>query len=217
MDSSALAVDVWASLVPSALRADKQARVRQLAIEAEARRQAADYDTGSILEVEAALLWALAEAIQARVVVEVGTFIGMSTTALASASTVQTVYTCDASNDCLPATKAIRTYPKCSSTDMLQDLRKRGVVADLCFFDGTLRPVDADLLKGLTHRETVFAFHDFNFGPKERVKHGRTYLQTVPRKGIGNVDLLKPRLWKHVLVNPLPDTTLALLVPEARL
>lgn len=191
--------------------------MRRLAIEAEARRGAADYDTGSILEIEAYYLWAIAESIGARVVIEVGTFIGMSTTALASASTVEAVYTCDASNDCLPSTSVIRTYPKRSSTDMLRELRTRGVVADLCFFDGALSPVDADLLKALTHARTVFAFHDFNFGPKQRVKNGNAYLETMPRKGIGNVNLLKPRLWKHVLVPPLPDTTLALLVPESRL
>ena len=38
----------------------------------------------------------------ARVVIEIGTFVGLSTTALASGPTVEAVYTCDASNDCLP-------------------------------------------------------------------------------------------------------------------
>jgi hypothetical protein len=35
----------------------------------------------------------------------------------------------------------------------------------------------------------------------------------VPRKGIGNVRLLIPMLKRHRLVEPLPETTLALLVP----
>ena len=212
-----VAAEFWTSVLPSVPRADWLERVRANFSVAEGRRSRADYDTGSITELEAYSLCALAEDCRARVVIEVGTFIGNSTQALAMGSAVETVYTCDASNDCFPATDVIKTYPHRSSTDMLQDLRKRGVSADLCFFDGTLRHVDADLLKALTHKGTVFAFHDYNFGPKEREKNGVKYLETVPRKGIGNVDLLKPRLWKHVLVQPQPETTLALLVPESRL
>jgi len=111
----------------------------------------------------------------------------------------------------------IRTYPKRSSTEMLQALRRHGVCADLCFFDGTLRQVDADLLVHVTHAATVFAFHDYNYGPKIRRKGGATYLQTMPPKGIGNVDLVRSVCPRHVLIEPQPETTLALMVPESRL
>lgn len=209
------AANFWSFLAPpsDAMRAE----VRQLAVDADARRLRADYATGSILESEALALWALAEFVKARVVIEVGTFIGTSTTALAMGSHVESVFTCDISNDCLPSFGVVRTYPKQSSTQMLRDVKRRGVRADLCFFDGVLSPTDADLVTEVTHDRTVFAFHDFNFGPKQRTARGVTYLETVPRKGIGNVNLLKPRLWKHTLVQPQPDTTLALLVPEAGL
>jgi predicted O-methyltransferase YrrM len=200
----------WASLKVSA---DIRSRVAALAVDAEARRAQADYNTGSILESEACLLAVLSERLKARTIIEVGTFIGMSTTALALGSAVESVYTCDGSNDCLPATTVIRTYPKRTSTHMLRDMGQLGVSADLCFFDGVLQQADSSLLRGLVHDQTVYAFHDYNYGPKVRCRHGRQFMETVPRKGIGNVGLLQPWLSNHRLVEPLPDTTLALLVP----
>jgi hypothetical protein len=200
----------WASLKVSA---DLRSRVAALAVAAEARREQADYNTGSILESEACLLAVLSEVTQARTIIEVGTFIGMSTTALSLGSAVQSVYTCDGSNDCLPATTVIRTYPKRTSTHMLRDLGRLGATADLCFFDGVLQQADSSLLRGLVHDQTVYAFHDYNYGPKQRIGRQGPYLETVPRKGIGNVRLLIPMLKRHRLVEPLPETTLALLVP----
>jgi hypothetical protein len=201
----------WASLKVSP---DIRSRVAALAMEAEARRVQADYNTGSILLDEACLLAVLSERLQARTIIEVGTFIGMSTTALALGSAVESVYTCDGSNDCLPSTPVIRTYPKRTSTFMLRELRRRmESQADLCFFDGTLSEQDLGLLATLVHGKTVYAFHDYNYGPKQRIGRQGPYLETMPRKGIGNVNLLKPWLPKHRLVEPLPETTLALLVP----
>lgn len=192
---------------------DRADVVQRLMDDAEARRSRADYDTGSILATEAAMLWALADYLAACVVIEVGTFIGVSTTALAAGASVQRVYTCDASNDCLPSGDVIQSYAKRSSTQMLRDLVARGVLADLCFFDGTLVPADVPLLKRVTGPETVFVVHDYNYGPKQR-KHG---LVTVPRKGIGNIEMLKPMRAGRVLVSPEHGTTLAALVPEGRL
>jgi predicted O-methyltransferase YrrM len=208
------ATKFWPAILPEVPRADWLAQIAQIAVEADGRRVKADYNTGSILEREAYLLCALATAISAGIVLEVGTFIGTSTLALAMGLSVRAVYTCDGSNDCLPATAVVRTYPHTSSTSMLRDLRAKGVKADLCFFDGVLRELDVDLLRGLIHSDTVFAFHDYNHGPKIRANGAH---EIVPRKGIGNVNLLRPYLPHHVLVEPEPETTLALLVPEARL
>lgn len=205
-------MDFWASVMLTAT-AVAPVHVRQLVAEAELRRGAATYDTGSIAESEALLLMALAERLRARVVLEVGTFIGTSTTAMAAASTVEAVYTCDVSNDCLPSSVAIRTYPKQTSTTMLRDLVKRGVQADLCFFDGVLNDVDVALLMRVTHPETVYAVHDYTYGPKIRTKRGVVTHEIMPRKGIGNIRLLQPLLSAHRLVEPMTDTTIAVLVP----
>lgn len=215
MDSRALAVTFWDRVLPSEVNAVWQADAIRIAEDAEPRRKDADYDTGSILDYEAYLLRALAEYVEAAVVIEVGTFIGTSTHALASASTVERVYTCDISNDCLKATDVIRTFPKTSSTDMLRRLVAKGVRADLCFFDGVLRDEDVELLAEATTDEPVFVVHDYNYGPKQRVRKGEVYYETVPRKGIGNVRLLQQQWPDHVIVETLTDTTVGLLVPES--
>lgn len=207
------ATDFWASVLPSVPLAYCQPRVRQIAAEADARRVKADYNTGSITEDEARMLWALAEAFRARAVIEVGTFTGTSALALAMGSAVEAVYTCDISNDCLDASDVIRPFPKTSSVDMLKSLRCLGVSADLCFFDGVLTDADVAALLMLTHPHTVFAFHDYNYGPKIRANGVH---EIMPRKGIGNVNLLKPLFPTHTLIDPPEGTTLAVLAPEGR-
>jgi predicted O-methyltransferase YrrM len=208
----------WLNVLTAGAAAARHARVQRIMLQAEARRVRADYDTGSITEQEAVSLCALAEYLKARSVIEVGTFIGTSTEALAAARTVEKVYTCDVSNDCLPQTAAIKTFPRLRSTDMLRWLVAHlPQQADLCFFDGVLSAEDVALLARVTHPRTVYALHDYNYGPKIRRKGGAVYLETVPRKGIGNAALLQPRLSKHVIVEPAEGTTLALLVPEALL
>jgi len=210
--------DFWSAVLPVTPRADWMTRVSELAAEASQRRSKADYNTGSIAWMEAYQLCALATHIGAKVVIEVGTFVGTSTYALALAECVEDVYTCDASNDCCPSTDRVHTHPFTASQDMLIGLLKKRVSADLCFFDGHLSNEDVNALRVLTHDRTVFAFHDYNYGPKiRRRKDGTTYQETLPRKGIGNVDLLKPHLPHHVLIEPLPDNVLALMVPESML
>jgi hypothetical protein len=210
------ATSFWSSVLPAILNAEWQADVRRIAAEAEGRRKFADYDTGSISEYDGYLLRALAEFVKAEIVVDVGTFIGTSAYVLASAPTVGAVYTCDASNDCLPDfPNKIHTFPKTNSLDMFREMRmpRPTVVADLCFFDGVLRDEDIDLLAEVTTPAPVFAVHDYNYGPKIR-KYG---LETVPRKGIGNIRLLKRRWPTYAVVEPLPDTTVALFVPASLL
>lgn len=220
MDTSTLAVTLpkrWARLLPAEPEPTWLAETQRIAREADARRQFADYDTGSITAFEAYLLRALCEHFQSRVVIEVGTFIGTSTDAMFAASTVDDIYTCDISNECLGDDEVVHTFPKQSSVEMLRELVNRGVRSDFCFFDGVLRDEDVDLLAKVTTPDVVFATHDYNYGPKKRVRHGQSYYETVPRKGIGNIDLLKQRWRHHILIDPLPETTVALLVPESRL
>ncbi len=211
------ATDVWTAWLPAEPQGFWRELVRQLAVTAEVRRAKADYNTGSILEEEAYRLLMIVKHLQAKVVIEVGTFVGLSTTAMALASCVTELYTCDASNDCLPNDRVIHTYPKQTSTQMFQALIKQGVTADLVFLDGTLTQVDAQTLKMLIHAGTVIAVHDHNYGPKIRMKRGQVVQEIVPRKGVGNVRLLKHYLKHHVLVEPQEGTTLALLVPKSRL
>jgi predicted O-methyltransferase YrrM len=212
---SAVMAPFWDRAIQAEPNKPWQREIRRIVVESEARREQAQYNTGSILECEAYALRCLAEYLKARVVIEVGTFIGASTCALASASSVETVYTCDVSNDCVRGTTKIRTHPMQTSTQMLQRLAKIGVKADLCFFDGSLTAEDVELLAGVCHKSTVFAVHDYNYGPKVRTWG----METLPRKGIGNMWLLQPKWPHYAVVKPVcaPGHTLAALVPESML
>jgi predicted O-methyltransferase YrrM len=200
------ATDFWARLAPSDTP-DLRATLQVLLEEADTRRAKARFNTGSITLATAVALRQLSLWVQPRTVIEVGTFIGASTLALQA----EQIYTCDASNDCLPSAPGRETFPYRTSQQMLVTLGAKKVVADLCFLDGLLSLNDAVLLSRVTHAGTVFAFDDYFTGP------------AVPgvkpsRKGVVNVNLLKGRLPGHVFLEPcLPDTTLALLVPESRL
>jgi hypothetical protein len=209
----ALKTDFWSTVLPEIPNREWLVRARKLTTEAEIRRKAADYQTGSILESEAYALMAVAEHFKARVVIEVGTFVGLSTTALASVSTVEAVYTCDASNDCLPSDSVIRTFPKKTSTDMLRHLVQR-VQADFCFFDGALSVEDVQILRKITFPDAIYAVHDYGYGQKVR----RTgVIETVPRKGTGNINLLLCTLDDYEVIAPEEEASLALLIPESRL
>jgi predicted O-methyltransferase YrrM len=205
--------DFW-SVVMAACQPNWPEMVQHIAADADERRDRATYNTGSIAEDEAVTLLCLAAHLHAKTVIEIGTFIGTSTLALAAAPTVERVYTCDVSNDCLPSSERVRTYPRQTSTEMLADIWTRGVRADLCFFDGAVRPGDVKALARVTTPDTVYAVHDYNYGPKIRKNGVR---QTVPRKGIGNVELLRPHLPNHMLVLPQKGQLVAALVPRSRL
>lgn len=210
MDSRALAVGGWADVLPREVNVGWREAVAFIASDADARRSKADYNTGSITEHEGYLLWALVESLQSRVIVEVGTFIGTSTLCLAGPKAVEHVYTCDASNDCLLPDDVVTVFPKTSSRQMFKVLAKQGVKADLVFLDGVVPADELDLLASVCAPDVVFALHDYNYGPKIR-KGGA--VATVPRKGIGNANLLRHRWPSYRVWEPLDGTTLAVLAP----
>ncbi len=174
--------------------------VAALAREAEQRRSKAMYNTGTVPEETAILLRLMAQWFKPKVVVEIGTFIGTSTMAMATAVDC-TVHTCDRSNDCLPSSEKVRTHPGWSSTQLLQSLVDAQESVDLFFFDGRLVPEDLPLIERLSHPQTVFAFDDCNGN----------------EKGVKNVSLVMPMTPQHVLAAPpkhLKDrTTLGVLLP----
>ena len=169
--------------------------------QAESLRFKADFNTGTIPVASAFCLRALVERIRPVVSIEIGTFIGISTTILAASGQV---YTCDKDNDCLPNTERIHCHPKTTSTVMLERLVREGVHADLMFFDGRIQPQDIALILRCSKPSTVYAFDD--------------YIRR--EKGVCNVELLEPFLPRHRFVQPpTPERTaqmpctVALLVP----
>lgn len=182
--------------------------LRQLGVKAEARRRLATYDTGTVSLAAAVVLRALTLALAPKVAIEIGTFIGTSTTAIVA----ERVYTCDKDNACLQSTDRITAFPKTRSTRMFEALVGRGVQAEFFFFDGRLREPDLPLVQNLAAQGAVFAVDDYCYGSKGR------------EKGMLNVDWLRPQVPGYVLIEPPVDvlgldstTTIAVLAPEGRL
>jgi hypothetical protein len=174
----------------------------EIAARAESRRSLAKFNTGSINTTTAIALRSTAAWAGAKLVIEVGTFIGNSTLALKTVA--KQVCTVDFSNDCFEPHAGVETFPHKTSLQMFEALEARGYSADLCFFDGRLGPKDPDVLAKIVSTQCVYVFDDYS---------GR-------EKGTCNVELLQPRLKEYALIFPCgraSDTTLAVLVPESRL
>ncbi len=190
--------------VLGAERPEWLAQIRQNAVLCEARRSAADYDTGTIPEASAVCLRAICEWYRPSVIAEIGTFIGTSAMAMLGCASVTRIHTCDSRNDCGPALKKITTYPKTRSTAMLSRLVAVGKPVDLFFFDGRIKPKDVEMIADLSTRETVYVFDDYEY----------------EEKGVVNAGILQPVFPKHRLMVPAADvwgltirSTIAVLAP----
>jgi hypothetical protein len=170
-------------------------------------RPKALYNTGSI---SAASVWALtatAYYFAPKVIAEVGTFIGRSTSAMAQgctySGTFSTIHTCDLSNDidlsdAMPFSwgeAALVQYPKQSSTQMFKSLADENVKLDLLHLDGRLTDEDMALLPQLVKDQTLFTLDDFE-GLEKGVANAQRLMHTL-----GNV--------AHFLIYPPERDTLA--------
>lgn len=161
-------------------------------------RREADYNTGSISISQAYLLYLVTKFFNAQKVIEVGTFIGRSTLAMAMGIDAKRysgeIHTCDSSNNIkIPykGTTSIVQYPKQTSTDMFKQLTS---TFDFIFLDGRVQPDDLKLLPSLIHKNTVIALDDF-----EGIE-----------KGVINLINLKKleELKTHILVYPTTEAQL---------
>lgn len=133
------------------------------ALDNEQFRKFAEYNTGSISFGAMQVLYAVSAFFKPKCIVEVGTFIGNSTSALAMGSNEAEIHTCDISNniDLFPINHNITQYKKVSSTTMFNQLVTGGKNIDLLFLDGRINLEDVVLLKQLFNKHTVVAFDDF--------------------------------------------------------
>lgn len=191
-------------------------RARLFALEG--LRGSADYNTGSITWTAAACLYTLALGYQARRVIEVGTFIGKSTVAMASAMDDRgapgEIYTCDMSNHLtLPwdGKTRIQQFPGASSTAMLSKLEGE---FDFAFIDGRFERADLEHFNRLTTPDTIVALDDF-----EGIEKGVVNLSKLRElEKFRNHMLIYPPsaavLAKHGLAG---HTTTAVLLPMSRI
>lgn len=166
----------------------------------------AKYDTGAVTLETATLLRGLCNILVPVTVVEVGTFIGVSTWAMKA---VGLLATCDKSNNCIRGDKGrhIQVHPYMKAGEMFQRLLDGGYQerVDLVFLDGRLEPDEVDLLMRLVHHGTVIALDDCS----KTEGHD---------KGLANLKRLHPLLPNHVYIPPhnafAGRSTLGALVPK---
>lgn len=190
----------------------------------ESLRERADYDTGSISMGSAWALFSASSHFGPKHLLEIGTFIGRSTLALAlgadAARSGVALHTCDLSNALeLPAVTrcTIRQYPRTSSTAMLAQLvaaHHADRAIDFMHFDGRLQPDDIPLLRTICSPDCIVALDDF-----EGVEKGVANLANMRTVGF---------LTSHLLIHPcrqellrefgFPDhSSTALLLPANNL
>lgn len=159
-------------------------------------RSGADYNTGSIGVSAAWCLYSLTRHVQPSRILEVGTFIGRSTVAMAQAlddaDAPGEIATCDLSNDIkIPWTGRTRItqFPGVAGGEMMSRLEG---TYDLVFLDGRLQPSDLAALDQRITGDTVFALDDFEGA----------------EKGVSNLMILSrlEKLKGHLLIYPPPQT-----------
>jgi hypothetical protein len=174
--------------------------LRIQAVEQEKLRADASISTGSISLSSAWALFCAANCIKPKSTIEVGTYIGRSTLAMAlamgrSRADNSTIYTCDYSNSIdIKSVEgvAIEQFKKIGSEQMFATLVSRKIRADLIFLDGRLTDRDTQYLSLLTKPETVYLLDDF-----EGIE-----------KGVSNALKMAPALSQsHLLIYP-PDAEL---------
>lgn len=188
-------------------------------------RKSADYDTGSISASSAWALYSVVSYFQPTFILEVGTFIGKSTLAMALGSddslmeTVE-IHTCDHSN-AISLPNVLKTpiiqYPKKTSTEMFTEIASTAgsdKKFEMLFLDGRLEEQDIPLLSKICSPEIIVALDDFEGF----------------EKGVANLVILRESnlLPSHVLIYPPSEpllrtlgffdhSTTALLIPLALL
>jgi predicted O-methyltransferase YrrM len=188
----------------------------------EALRRSASVRTGSIPPSSAWLLFSLVAWRRPARIVEIGTYIGKSTLAMALGADLcgsdTRIDTCDQKNDIrLPvlARAPIRQHPRTTSAAMLEALSEAPAGSiELLHVDGQLTEPDLPFLRTLLSPDAVIALDDFADGAK-----GLANLDRLAEAG------LTPH---HLLVEPCPPdllaaapdpeaSTTALLVPRTLL
>ncbi len=141
---------------------EKSNALDQLRIEAR-------YNTGSITPSSIWTLFAVVNYFRPKIVAEVGTFIGKSTFAMACAmdfcySDGGEIYTCDFSNAIdlnFGTNTVVHQFQLKSSTEMFSVLKETGIQCDFLVLDGRLQGDDFQLIKSITHNETLILLDDF--------------------------------------------------------
>jgi len=162
-------------------------------------RKKADYNTGSISNAAAWCLYCVVKYFKTQNIMEVGTFIGKSSWAMAKAQDdgyIENGYlvTCDFSNDInIPwvGKSKFKQYNKKSSTVMLKN---ETIIPNLVFLDGRVQLEDLPIFEKLINNDTIIILDDFEGA----------------EKGVANLIQLKKikKLSSHFLIYPCERSSL---------
>lgn len=164
----------------------------------EKNRSQMNYNTGSISLAAGIFLFMAANTLKPKIIVEVGTFLGKSTTALAMGAgwndtTERVIHTCDKDNPCLlpELIGNVRIQPNSgrTSSEMFRQLVQEGIKTDFLSLDGRLLPEDIPLVRDMCHEETVILLDDF-----EGIE-----------KGVVNYQLLTTLMPQYLFLPPVWD------------
>ena len=163
-------------------------------------RVEANYNTGSLSHDDAYDLYVIINYFKPRIVAEVGTFIGVSTSVIYDACKGKVeIHTCDHSNDIkLDIPNAIQ-YPLTASFVMFEKMRLKGITPDLVYLDGRLTKDDVREVSTEKYSDTVFVLDDFE----------------GTEKGVANALLLERS--NTTLVYPRNGNKTAILIPYSRI
>lgn len=194
---------VWDNIFEEAKwREGERRRLNAALLRLDHLRSDADYNTGSITADSGWVYFCIANFFKPKIVAEVGTFIGRTTTALALGARNAEIHTCDSSNDIkIPTYFNVHQYPKKTSTEMFKTMADIGITADMVVLDGRLMNEDGEPLGKIVTDSTVFVFDDF-----EGVE-----------KGVVNASLLLQSLapYYHLVYPPKHlNTAVALFIPR---
>lgn len=163
-------------------------------------RAGANYNTGSLAYDDAFDLYTIINYFKPRVVAEVGTFIGVSTSVIYDASKGRVeIHTCDHSNDIKLDIPKVIQYPLTSSLQMFERLKIKGITPDLVYLDGRLTKNDVAEISTEQYSDTVFVLDDFE----------------GTEKGVSNALLLERS--NTTLIYPRNGNKTAILIPYSRI
>lgn len=182
-------------------------------------RRHAKYNTGSITT---SAIWALFAAtfyFRPNTIFEVGTFIGKSTLAMATALDIVhpdggQIFTCDFSNDIplgLDVQTLVEQFPEQSSTMMFTALASRGRQCDLLVLDGRLQAEDYAVLPSLLHSKSVIALDDFE-GTEKGAINAIHLMNSLHESHLLIYPPTRAILQSHALVE---SCTLGLIIPRS--
>lgn len=139
---------------------------------------------------------------QPKNILEIGTWVGTTSYAMATSSTDVTVYTCDNNNRFvnmgLEQNNRIKTHPSTYSTEFLKNMLSQNIKFDMLFNDASISDEDCDMLCQLSNDKFIFTTHDYfnSNGGYEKGYHAMESMKkSLTKNNINYVEYIPKKEW----------------------